>query len=295
MPYRALTHGRVRGSQVAPTGAHPNQVKAIESQKGVGNSGPIRKNNSNSSQKTVRTLSRNFLMSPNAYGPATYTALDGTKYSNYSPGQGKGFPEATPLPSVGSVNRFSRRAIARRAIIGGLNSSRACGGGCGCPNEEILNLVNGRTYSLRIFSDDNTQGFVRRSLQKSLLGLYGKAGGVFLDNCEGMGNIDNYVNLRYEGRTVYALERWYTIGWSDFTPPAANANDVVLALSGSVTLADAPTLILNGTTFTPLQVASPGDFGGVNIGTFTIIRYSGANALFTIPVKTSKKLTLRFA
>ena len=31
----------------------------------------------------------------------------------FSPGQGKGFPEATPLPSVGSVNRFSRRAIAR--------------------------------------------------------------------------------------------------------------------------------------------------------------------------------------
>ena len=45
MPYRALTHGRVRGAQTAPANAHTNQVKAIDSQKGVGNSGPIRKTN----------------------------------------------------------------------------------------------------------------------------------------------------------------------------------------------------------------------------------------------------------
>ena len=129
MPYRALTHGRVRGAQTAPANAHTNQVKAIDSQKGVGNSGPIRKNNSTNSQKTVRTLSRNFLMGPNAYGPATFTAGDGREYSNYSPGQGKGFPEATPLPSVGSVNTFSRRAIARRAVtkmVGDKNSKNCC-------------------------------------------------------------------------------------------------------------------------------------------------------------------------
>ena len=118
MPYRALTHGRVRGAQTAPANAHINQVKAIDSQKGVGNSGPIRKNNSTNSQKTVRTLSRNFLMAPNAYGNGTF-----------SPGQGKGFPEATPLPSVGSVNRFARRAIARRAVtkrIGVKGSENCC-------------------------------------------------------------------------------------------------------------------------------------------------------------------------
>ena len=129
MPYRALTHGRVRGAQTAPANAHTNQVKAIDSQKGVGNSGPIRKNNSNNSQKTVRTLSRNFLMGPNAYGPATFTGVDGKKYSNYSSGEGKGFPEATPLPSVGSVNRFSRRAIARRAVtkrVGDETSKNCC-------------------------------------------------------------------------------------------------------------------------------------------------------------------------
>ncbi len=118
MPYRALTHGRVRGAQTAPADAHTNQVKAIDSQKGVGNSGPIRKNNSNNSQKTVRTLSRNFLMAPNAYGNGAFSS-----------GQGKGFPEATPLPSVGAVNTFSRRAIARRAVtkmVGDKNSKNCC-------------------------------------------------------------------------------------------------------------------------------------------------------------------------
>ena len=118
MPYRALTHGRVNRSQNAPADAHTNQVKAINSQKGVANSGPIRKNNSSKRQSTVRTLSRNFLMAPNAYGNGTF-----------SEGQGKGFPEATPLPSVGSVNRFARRAIARRAVtkmVGDEKSKNCC-------------------------------------------------------------------------------------------------------------------------------------------------------------------------
>ena len=105
MPYRALTHGRVNGRQLPPADAHQNQVKAIKSQRGVANYGPIRKRLSNMRQRRKRTLSRNFLMSKNAYGNGVF-----------SPGQGKGFPNATPLPSVGSVNRFARRAIARRAV-----------------------------------------------------------------------------------------------------------------------------------------------------------------------------------
>ena len=52
------------------------------------------------------------------------------KWKTFSnPGQGKGFPEATPLPSVGSVNRFARRAIARRAVtkrIGVKGSENCC-------------------------------------------------------------------------------------------------------------------------------------------------------------------------
>lgn len=114
MPYRALTHGRVRGAQTAPANAHTNQVKAIDSQKGVGNSGPIRKTNLIHCRQECTT----FLMPKNAYG-----------VGRFSPGQGKGFPEATPLPSVGSVNRFARRAIARRAVtkrIGVKGSENCC-------------------------------------------------------------------------------------------------------------------------------------------------------------------------
>ena len=33
MPYRSLTHGRVRGAQSPPVNAHTNQVKAIEFKK----------------------------------------------------------------------------------------------------------------------------------------------------------------------------------------------------------------------------------------------------------------------
>ena len=57
-------------------------------------------------------------MTPNAYGNGTFSS-----------GQGKGFPEATPLPSVGSVNRFARRAIARRAVtkmVGDEKSKNCC-------------------------------------------------------------------------------------------------------------------------------------------------------------------------
>ena len=53
MPYRALTHGRVAGAQEPPANAHTNQVKAIESQRGVGNSGPVRKNISTNVNKYV--------------------------------------------------------------------------------------------------------------------------------------------------------------------------------------------------------------------------------------------------
>ena len=43
--------------------------------------------------------------------------------------------------------------------------------------------------------------------------------GNFTDPCDGMGNIDNFVNLTYEGRTVLALERWYNGGWTGLGAP----------------------------------------------------------------------------
>lgn len=114
MPYRSLTHGRVGGGRKGygrfesiPSNVSNSQAAAINSSKGVENSGPIQKRNatSGSRAKTARVLRRNFLMLPNAYGP-----------EEYAPGQGKGFPNALPQTSVGSTNVFSRRAIARRAV-----------------------------------------------------------------------------------------------------------------------------------------------------------------------------------
>ena len=67
-------------------------------------------------------------MGPNTYGQATFTGDDGKTYSNYSSEREKGFPAATPLPSVGSVNSFARRAIARRAVTKrvGVSDSKNC-------------------------------------------------------------------------------------------------------------------------------------------------------------------------
>ena len=88
-------------------------------------------------------------MSRNAYGPATFRAK-WSDYSTYSPGQGKDFQKQHHLPSVGSVNRFSRRAIARRASRR-IGFECANGGSCGCPTNETLNLVNGKLISLIYF------------------------------------------------------------------------------------------------------------------------------------------------
>jgi hypothetical protein len=132
MPYRALTHNRIKhpvnkdGTTFVPS--TNSQASAINSQSGVSNSGPVsrQRNALNSSnkqpaQKYARTRSLNFLMSANAYGQGTRVGKDGKTYSNYVTGQGKGFPNATPQTSVGSSNRFSRRAIARRAVTNLVN------------------------------------------------------------------------------------------------------------------------------------------------------------------------------
>jgi hypothetical protein len=150
MPYRALTHNRIKHAIknadgtpfVASTDA---QKKAINSQNGVSNSGPVtrQKNTNNSSNKQssrqhARTASINFLMSPNAYGQGTNVGADGKTYSTYAPGQGKGFPNATPQTSVGSSNRFSRRAIARRAVTNLVNDGSPSS--CECVPKQIKNL-----------------------------------------------------------------------------------------------------------------------------------------------------------
>ena len=150
MPYRALTHNRIKHRVINKDGttfipSSNAQASAINSQSGVTNSGPVtRQRNANNSsnkqpsQKHARTSSINFLMSPNAYGQGTTVGADGKTYSTYAPGQGKGFPNATPQTSVGSSNRFSRRAIARRAVTNLVNDGSPSS--CECVPKQIKNL-----------------------------------------------------------------------------------------------------------------------------------------------------------
>jgi hypothetical protein len=85
----------------------------------------------------TRTLSTNFLMNANAYGAGT-KVIGGVTYSSYAPGQGKGFPNATPQTSVGSTNAFARRAIARRAVTTLVNNGEKKD--CACVPQQVKNL-----------------------------------------------------------------------------------------------------------------------------------------------------------
>jgi len=135
MPYRALTHGRIAapinfkgngtgknmgtGLAASLVDRTDSQKKAYNSEAGVSNSGSTvsQRNMLNMQSGRVggsrpcyaRLLSRDLLMSENA--------LDLPKSNNtFSPNQGKGFPAANPTTSVGSTNKFARRAIKRRAV-----------------------------------------------------------------------------------------------------------------------------------------------------------------------------------
>ena len=144
MPYRALTHGRVNNPILDKNGnpfvaTTQTQAAAINSQKGVANTGPntVQKNKNNKSNKQparyyARTLSINFLMTPDALGPK----------DTYVSGQGKGFPRATPQTSVGSTNAFTRRAIARRAVtqLAGEASLSTGSRPCPCNPRQVKNL-----------------------------------------------------------------------------------------------------------------------------------------------------------
>ena len=132
MPYRALTHGRINthkdlkgssgtgknvgtGLPVGIAERSDSQKKAYNSQAGVANSGSniSLKNKLNiqsgrvggSRPSYARMLKQDLLIPKNAFGPD----------SGFAPNQGKGFPNASPMTSVGSTNKFARRAILRRA------------------------------------------------------------------------------------------------------------------------------------------------------------------------------------
>ena len=138
MPYRALTHNRVKSFLTAENATTQSQASAINSQNGVANNGSVtsmrnqlNKSNNNTPPNWGKVNCANggcaFLMGANSYGTGTY-----------APGQGKGFPSATPQTSVGSTNTFARRAIARRAVTTLNNTGEKKD--CVCVPQPVKNL-----------------------------------------------------------------------------------------------------------------------------------------------------------
>ena len=122
MPYRALTHGRINtpwrvkgeaGKNI--NGETDSQKKAYNSQAGVANNGSnvslknklhIQSGRVGGSRPVYsRMLKQDLLIPKNTFGFDIH----------FAPNQGKGFPNASPMTSVGSTNKFARRAILRRA------------------------------------------------------------------------------------------------------------------------------------------------------------------------------------
>lgn len=299
MPYRALTHGRVKNSILDVNGniftpSTHSQAAAITSQNGVANNGPVtvQRNKNNQSNKQpkrsyARRLSSNFLLRPNAYGnPNTFVS-----------GQGKGFPNATPQISVGSRNRFARRAISRRAVTRMIEpTSRGC---CDdyCPSNSITGISNGVEYILNTYIGNHHVGYTDRSYQKLLI-VNGHFSGINfeLDFCDSFGSINKHTAANYNGSRIWGIYRWITnTPGTWFT--GANSSAVVLHLSGNIPTSQQPNLIINGVAYPP-QESITGTFVGFdNNNSYTVIRYGDAsnnlNQLFSS--QQQNDLTIQFS
>ena len=197
-------------------------------------------------------------------------------------------------------------------------------------SKDPIVLSSNTNISLTVFRDGFTAGFVRKSLQNSLVSLYG--GNVFTDEFCAMGNINgNYGNnikvptnlstggstSGAAGRNIIAIERWLTGGWSAFTNGGgADPNGLVLVVDGvaNFPVSSAPVIKLSGVNgdaqFTAQEIQYCGsggnisNFGGVDIGDFVVILYGGDNNATRVAIDAdfisglapnkSKKFTLQF-
>ena len=137
MPYRALTHGRVKRHIKGSTNTNPDnatQKKISNSSKGLENSGSVISTRNRADVFSGgRNLNLNQVVEPkvvirNKNGNIA-TMLDFRKKNS----QGKGKRAlANPMPSVGEMSRFAKRAIQRRTNLStkiccnGLISSSPC-------------------------------------------------------------------------------------------------------------------------------------------------------------------------
>lgn len=188
---------------------------------------------------------------------------------------------------------------------------------------DTLSLVEDVSYNLTIFSDDNTRGFVMKSLQEDLVAKYG--GGVYTDDKCAFGNINNFVgDIRMptftlginptnqpNGARILAIEQWYTTGWSQFTNSASfagddNKNSLVVVVEGSYS--NGPKLHINGVPYNlPETNNTATSFGGLTkygapSAPFTLLRYGTTNIpasdpdkIFSSGMSPGKSKTLQIA
>ena len=170
MPYRALTHGRVKRHIKGSTNTNPDnatQKKISNSSKGLENSGSVISTRNRADVFSGgRNLNLNQVVEPkvvirNKNGNIA-TMLDFRKKNS----QGKGKRAlANPMPSVGEMSRFAKRAIQRRTNLStkiccnGLISSSPCLRPC-----SSINLKQIKDHDYRLKKNDGTMDFAPNTL-----------------------------------------------------------------------------------------------------------------------------------
>ena len=218
---------------------------------------------------------------------------------------------STDANSTGKNGHSTISTIGRRSTLLRNIQTRAFGSmwqidylnaaGNNCKREDLVPTVNAHdtlqlsrdvSYNLTIFSDNNTRGFVRKSLQRELVAAYG--GGVYVDNKCAFGSLSGFVEnikmpndyppaspyVTVNGSKILAIEQWFNGGWTIMT---GEENVLAIAIEGSHS--NSPPMTINGVRYMAEDVYTPTDFGGLTKygsgGTipFTLVRYGGSSAL----------------
>jgi len=213
---------------------------------------------------------------------------------------------------ISTIGRRStlRNQIQKRSFGSFLQINYTNAVGNKCEREELapvrtqgtLQLVKDVAYNVELFKDENTMGFVIKSLQEDIV----KLGGAGTDRYCAFGAIGNYVeDIRMptftgaaagcSGARILALERWYTTGWDAIplssSSTAGDRTSLVLAVVGNFTTG--PKIRIDGEIHacedviqnipqfgnSPNGVAKYGTGAGAT--PFTLFRYGGSGTFST--------------
>tara|TARA_B100001540_G_scaffold209352_1_gene184416 strand:+ start:24 stop:845 length:822 start_codon:yes stop_codon:yes gene_type:complete len=167
-------------------------------------------------------------------------------------------------------------------------------------NYTPLAIPKDTATTVTIFRDGFTSGFVRRSLQQALVAKHG--GNTYTDNLCTFGAIsnnagDNITLAGFDaagnpvtygqapgytdviGRRIIGIERWFNPGWSNGSGASVVIGFEKTGGAASLTTNTAPFINItnsDGVSVNNIQasdVIQPGNWGGIDIGDFDIVRY----------------------